>query len=104
MEKDFLHIIDQHQGIIYKVCKLYRTYKDEQEDLFQDIVLQLWRAYPKFRGESKVSTWIYRIAINTAINSFRKKMLLSNYRSIYPLTTGTLKISNPQKMKRRCFR
>ncbi|WP_244525851.1 RNA polymerase sigma factor [Sphingobacterium wenxiniae] len=40
---------------------------------FQDIVLQLWRAYPKFRGESKVSTWIYRIAINTAITSFRKK-------------------------------
>ena len=56
MEAEFLHIVEEHQGIIYKVCRLYRNAKEDQEDLFQEIVLQLWKAYPGFRGASKVST------------------------------------------------
>lgn len=75
MEKDFLKIIEVNQGIIYKVCKMYRDTREDQEDLFQEIVLQLWKSYPKFRGESKVSTWMYRIALNTAIAIFRKNKI-----------------------------
>ncbi len=73
MEKDFLKIIDEHQNIIHKISRLYRNSKEDREDLFQEIVLQLWKAFPNFRQESKVTTWMYRIALNTAIAVFRKK-------------------------------
>jgi len=75
MEKVFLKIIDDNQGIIYKVCNIYRDNKQDQEDLFQEIVLQLWKAYPKFRNDSKISTWMYRIALNTAIAIYRKNTI-----------------------------
>ena len=52
---------------------MYCNSKEDREDLFQDIVLQLWRAYPTFRGDAKVSTWMYRIAINNAITRLRKE-------------------------------
>lgn len=75
MQKAFLKIVEENQGIIYKVCKMYRDSKEDQEDLFQEIVLQLWKAYPKFRNDSKVSTWMYRIALNAAIATFRKNRI-----------------------------
>jgi RNA polymerase sigma factor (sigma-70 family) len=73
MQTAFLKLVDENQGIIYKVCKMYRDTKQDQEDLFQEIVFQLWKAFPSFRNESKASTWMYRIAINTAIAVFRKQ-------------------------------
>ena len=72
MEQAFIKNIQQHQNIIYKVCNLYRDRREDQEDLFQEIVYQLWKAYPGFKGESKLSTWMYRIALNTAIAAYRK--------------------------------
>lgn len=75
MEKAFLKTVEDHQGIIYKVCKMYRDTQEDQEDLFQEIVLQLWKAYPNFREESKISTWMYRIALNTGIAIFRKNKI-----------------------------
>ncbi len=84
MEKDFLEIIDEHQNIIYKVCRMYRDNKADQEDLFQEIVLQLWKAFPNFRKESKVSTWMYRIALNTAIAVFRKNTIPLDFKENIP--------------------
>ena len=84
MEREFLNIVEAHQGIIFKVCKLYRNSKEDQEDLFQEIVLQLWRAFPKFRKESKVSTWMYRIALNTAIAMFRKHKIEIEFNEYTP--------------------
>jgi len=72
LEKDFLKNISDHQGIILKVCRMYCSDVEESEDLFQEIVLQLWRSYPKVKGEAKISTWIYRVGLNTAITSLRK--------------------------------
>jgi RNA polymerase sigma factor (sigma-70 family) len=72
MEKNFLQTIQMHQKIIHKITRMYRNTPDDQQDLFQEIVYQLWRAYPGFREESKVSTWIYRIALNTAIALYRR--------------------------------
>ena len=72
MEKEFLKNISDHQGIILKVCRMYCSDVGESEDLFQEIVLQLWRSYPKFKGEAKISTWIYRVGLNTAITRLRK--------------------------------
>ncbi|MEO6284078.1 MAG: sigma-70 family RNA polymerase sigma factor [Dyadobacter sp.] len=72
MEKIFLQTIKEHQNIIHKISRMYRNTKEDQQDLFQEIVFQLWRAFPGFRQESKVSTWMYRIALNTAIAVYRK--------------------------------
>lgn len=75
MEKEFLKSIHDYQKIIYKICKIYRDTIEDQEDLFQEIVYQLWKSYPSFKGESKISSWIYRIALNTAIVIYRKPKL-----------------------------
>jgi len=72
-EQTFVQLISEHQGIIHKVASLYCDQGEERRDLFQEIVLQLWRAYPNYKGEAKLTTWMYRIALNTAISGFRKK-------------------------------
>lgn len=72
MEKEFLQIITENQGIIHKVCSIYCDLEEDRRDLFQEILVQLWKSYPTFRNESKFSTWMYRVALNTAITSFKK--------------------------------
>lgn len=72
MERDFLQLIKDNQGIIHKVCNIYCDEQEDRNDLFQEIVAQLWKSYPSFRRESKVTTWMYRVALNTAITSFKK--------------------------------
>jgi len=72
LEKEFLEIIQKNQGIIHKVCSFYCDSDDDRKDLFQEIVAQLWKSFPSFRKESKFSTWMYRVALNTAITSFKK--------------------------------
>ena len=75
LEKEFLRLIHENQKIVYKVCKTYRNTPEDQEDLFQEIVYQLWKSYPSFKGEAKISSWMYRIALNTAIAVYRKQKL-----------------------------
>lgn len=72
-EKSFIDLINEHQGLIHKVCILYETDRDSRNDLFQEIVLQLWKSMHTFRGDSKITTWMYRIALNTAISGLRKQ-------------------------------
>ena len=72
-EKEFLHQLNEHQKIIHKVCNLYMQLPEDKEDLFQEVTLQAWKAYHKFRGDAKFSTWLYRVALNTAITFFRKE-------------------------------
>ncbi|NPA07464.1 MAG: RNA polymerase sigma factor [Chlorobi bacterium] len=67
LEQDFLREIEKHKGIIFKISKMYMDEKEDRDDLFQEITYQVWKAYPKFKGESEFSTWLYRIALNTAI-------------------------------------
>ena len=64
--------LESNQNIVHKVCSLYTNNRDAHNDLFQEITIQLWKAYPKFRGDSKFSTWMYRVALNTAITLYRK--------------------------------
>lgn len=73
MKAEFTHIILQHQGIIHKVCRIYRDRPEDREDLFQEILFQLWKAWPSFRAEAQVSSWMYKIALSTAVARFRKK-------------------------------
>jgi len=70
--EEFLKTVIGNQGIIHKVCGIYCDTLEDREDLFQEIVAQLWRSYPSFRSESKVSTWMYRVSLNTAITHFKK--------------------------------
>lgn len=68
----FISVIKAHQKLIYKVCYSYCSNQDHRKDLQQEILLQLWRSFSKFDGRVKMSTWIYRIALNTAISFYRK--------------------------------
>ncbi|MFB9077847.1 RNA polymerase sigma factor [Flavobacterium procerum] len=72
-EQEFLNRIESHKGILYKVSKMYMDNHDDQQDLFQEIVCQLWKSYETFRNESQFSTWMYRVAVNTAIVFLRKE-------------------------------
>ena len=72
-EQEFLTRIEKHKGILYKVSKMYMDNHDDQQDLFQEIVCQLWKSYDTFRNESQFSTWMYRVAVNTAIVFLKKE-------------------------------
>ncbi len=72
LEQSFVKQLKDNQNIIHKICRLYTNDQDSHNDLFQEITIQLWKAFPKFRGESKFSTWAYRVALNTAITLYRK--------------------------------
>lgn len=72
LESAFIALVEEHKRIIYKVCYVYATDKENLNDLYQEVVINLWKAYPRFRGECAASTWIYRIGLNTCISFFRK--------------------------------
>jgi RNA polymerase sigma-70 factor (ECF subfamily) len=72
LEHSFVEHLEKHQNIVHKVCRLYTNNQDAHNDLFQEITIQLWKAFPQFRGDSKFSTWMYRVALNTAITLYRK--------------------------------
>ena len=64
--------MDEHQGIIHHVSTLYSNSKEERDDISQEIIFQLWRSFGSFQNQSKFSTWLYRVALNTAISHLRK--------------------------------
>lgn len=73
MEQEFIKLVNDYRSLIFKVCNLYCSDPESRRDLFQEVVLQLWKSFPGFRKESSNSTWIYRISLNTAISNFRKE-------------------------------
>jgi RNA polymerase sigma-70 factor (ECF subfamily) len=78
-EEEFVSLIQENQGLIYKITMIYSNEKDEQDDLYQEIVYQTWKSFDQFKKASKPSTWLYRVGMNTAIthlNKSRKKPLL----------------------------
>ena len=75
-EKDFLEKIRANQGIILKLVQLYARTQEDSKDLYQEILLQAWKAFPKFRGDSKFSTWLYRVSLNTILTAQRRPQLM----------------------------
>ncbi len=67
LETVFKQWLDDHKGLLYRVVRAYGNTAEDQDDLFQEICLQMWLSIPRFEGKSKVSTWIYRVALNTAL-------------------------------------
>jgi len=85
-EKEFLSAVSVHQNLIHKVCNLYAWSHHDREDLFQEILLNAWKGVSNFRGEAKFTTWLYRVALNTAITFFRKESKQPETK----LVTGTI--------------
>ncbi len=80
-ESIFMEKMEKHKGVVFKISKMYMDDFEDQKDLFQEITFQAWKAYPKFEGRSQFSTWLYRIALNTAImflKSEKKKSFIQN--------------------------
>jgi RNA polymerase sigma-70 factor (ECF subfamily) len=72
LEESFLQLINGNAGLVYKIINAYCDEREEKEDLYQEIVYQLWKAFPSFQGKSKITTWMYRVALNTALTYFKK--------------------------------
>ena len=72
-KQNFIRIIDSNHGIIKSLCKVYYVSPEDQKDAFQDIILQLWQSFETFRGELEISTWIYRVSLNTLLSKVRKE-------------------------------
>lgn len=89
-ETQFIQHINRHQGIIHKICRLYRDSPEDREDMFQEIVFQLWKSMPTFKNEATFSTWMYRVALSTAIVAFRKKKPQIIYTPVLPDKPETL--------------
>ena len=90
-ENTFIQRVNEAQAIIHKVCRMYCDDETHRKDLFQEIVLQLWKSYSSFKGESKFSSWMYRVALNVAIQDFRKEkkrkyLLLESFEFKEPTT------------------
>ena len=74
LEQEFLNHITKNEDMVHKICNIYSSSYEERQDLRQEIVYQLWRSFPSFRGDSKFQTWMYRVALNTAIYFNKKKI------------------------------
>ena len=72
LEEEFLKILSENKRILYKIANVYCPDIEEKRDLFQEITISLWKAFPYYRQEAKISTWIYKVALNTAITNYRK--------------------------------
>ena len=72
-EREFTQLVQEQKSIIYTVCYMFARDKDEAADLFQDVLINLWKGIGKFRNDSEISTWVYRVSLNTCISADRKK-------------------------------
>lgn len=73
VEKEFLSLLEQHLSLLVKIVRVYAYNTQNQKDLMSDIVFELWKSYPSFKGNSKVSTWFYRVALNISLKTKRKR-------------------------------
>jgi len=83
-EAEFLEMLQEYNRIIFKVISFYADEKATSNDLYQDVVLNLWKAFPNFRQDSQLSTWIYRIALNTCVSFLRKNSRRPTFVEITP--------------------
>lgn len=90
----FEEIINRHRGILSKVAGLYCRNEDDRQDLVQEILVQLWRAFDGYDSTYKYSTWIYRISLNVAISFYRKSAAKKN--QTVPLETEEISVSMPE--------
>jgi RNA polymerase sigma-70 factor (ECF subfamily) len=88
VKEEFTSIISAQQSILHKICRVYRDTPEDREDLFQEMVYQLWKSYPTYQKKAKITTWIYRVALNTALTKYRKKQITTE-----PIVSSETKVS-----------
>ena len=93
-KQEFTELIDQHRGIIFKVIRLYVNHGEDERDLFQEILFQAWRSYPNFKGQSKFSTWLYRVGLNTVLTFRRRAKLVVPHEDL-----SVLKVSIDERIQ-----
>lgn len=72
----FLALVHEHRRIVHRIAGLYTAHPDDRKDLEQEMLLQAWQGWPRFRGDAKFSTWLYRIALNTALTWNRRTIIV----------------------------
>lgn len=72
-EQEFAQLVRENKSTIYTVCYMFSNDQDEVNDLFQEVLINLWRGIDSFKGDAKVTSWIYRVSLNTCISADRKK-------------------------------
>jgi RNA polymerase sigma factor (sigma-70 family) len=92
-ETDFIRIIKENEGIIFKITTVYSADRDDRQDLYQEIVYQLWKSFDAFRNASKRSTWLYRVALNTSLTHLNKAKKAGNK---VPIDDEILNLSDQQ--------
>jgi RNA polymerase sigma factor (sigma-70 family) len=91
-EQNFIQILDWNKDQIYRICKIYAVSPIEPQDLFQEVVFQIWKSLPAFKGKSNINTWIYKITLNVCFSS--KKKLERGYRKTVQLESIEFKLSD----------
>jgi RNA polymerase sigma-70 factor (ECF subfamily) len=105
-EGRFLEVLGRHEQIINKVIRIYGVDSESRRDLFQEIVYQLWRSFGSFKGESRISTWLYRVALNTAITSLRKSKKVPEHTELdeqFSNTPGSFSTSDRSELVQQLY-
>ena len=89
-EKTLLALLQSHGDAIHRIARVYARADDEEEDLYQEILMQAWKALPSFRGDSSAGTWLYRVALNTALTWRRRGARRDNHRAATAPRTGAI--------------
>lgn len=84
IKHDFERMVREHKSTIYSVCYMYADSKTDSDDLFQEVLVNLWQGFPRFRGESSIRTWVYRVSLNTCLSYKRKKQVKTQPLDISP--------------------
>lgn len=101
-EEEFVQMIQENQGLIYKITLIYSNEKEEQDDLYQEIVFQTWKSFDQFKKASKPSTWLYRVGMNTAIthiNKVKRKPLMVSIDHSFINYTEEIEVGKEEKIQ-----
>ena len=104
LEKAFIELVKQNERLIYKVCSFYVSDEFPMTDLYQEVIYNLWRSFPKFRNESSISTWMYRIALNTCISGIRKELKRPKHISILELEEHLIETESMEENIREMYK
>jgi len=95
-EKEFVALVNENRGIIYKVIRLYINHEEDARDLYQEIVFQAWKSYSRFDGRSKFSTWLYRVGLNTVLTFKRRPVVVVPYEDLASLNIAQAKTNTDE--------
>jgi RNA polymerase sigma-70 factor (ECF subfamily) len=99
-KNEFVRVIQENEALIYKVSKVYTNSREDEQDLYQEIVYQLWKSFGSFRHESKLSTWMYRIALNTAISNLNNEKRKGKFLPISDWVLNRTETDDPVREER----